>query len=254
MQHGRGQLKAPWHLKSSTLTRTSEAARVREGRAERPLAKTSLADAAYERLLEAILSGRLRGGAELSEVALAAELQVSRTPVHEALRRLNADGLVNIPSSGPARVARFTRRNVIEIYEMRICLERAAVERAATRMTDDQLTALAEAASQLADPTIRGWRTKALQFDVLFHDQIREACGNDRLRHEIRKYRHLVRAFCRMSGNAENLRAAHAEHLAILGALTARQSAVAGRAMADHIAARLKSVLRELPDAPPSAD
>lgn len=215
---------------------------------ERPIAKTSLADAAYERLLEAILSGRFRAGAELSEVALAAELQVSRTPIHEALRRLSADGLVHITSSGPARVAEFGRGDIVEIYEMRGCLETSASERAAERMSDDEIEALREAAAPLADSTTRNWSAKALQFDVLFHDRIAEACGNDRLRREIRKYRHLVRAFCRMSGNVENLRAAYEEHLVILDALAARQPEAAGRAMTDHIAKRLAAVLHELSD------
>jgi DNA-binding GntR family transcriptional regulator len=221
---------------------------------QRPLAKTSLADAAYERLLEAILTGRLASGVELSEVALAAELQVSRTPIHEALRRLGADGLVHLAGSGPARVAEFTRRDVAEIYEMRICLEQAAAERAAERMTDEQLAELREHADELTEATLRGWNAKALQFDVAFHDRIAEACGNERLRREIRKYRHLVRAFCRMSGNVENLRAAYAEHRTILDALTARDSEAAGRAMAAHIRARLSAVLLELPEATPNAE
>jgi GntR family transcriptional regulator, rspAB operon transcriptional repressor len=219
---------------------------------DRPLAKTSLADAAYERLLEAILSGRLRGGTELSEVALAAELAVSRTPVHEALRRLSADGLVHLAASGPARVAEFTRQDIVEIYEMRICLEQAAARQAATRMPEEQLAALREAADELAagdstERAARGWTAKALAFDVVFHDAIAEACGNRRLRNEIRKYRHLVRAFCRMSGNSENLRDAYREHLTILEALAARKADAAGRAMAEHIEARLAAVLREIP-------
>lgn len=214
----------------------------------RPLARTSLADAAYEQLLEAILAGRLRGGAELSEVSLAAELQVSRTPIHEALRRLSADGLVQIAASGLARVARFTRRDVTEIYEMRSLLESAAAERAAERLTDEQLTRLQAEADALADRTQRGWAGKALDFDCTFHDRLAEACGNDRLRNEIRKYRHLVRAFCRMSGNTENLHAAYDEHLVILSALKARHAQQAYAAMRHHIAARLAAVLRELPD------
>jgi DNA-binding GntR family transcriptional regulator len=215
--------------------------------AHRPLAKTSLADAAYERLLDDILSGRLASGSELSEVALAAELEVSRTPVHEAIRRLSADGLVHLAASGPARVAAFSRTDIEEIYEMRVCLEQAAVERAAGRMTDEQLTELRDAADALADASVRNWKTKALEFDVLFHDRIAEACGNRRLQGEIRKYRHLVRAFCRMSGNPENLQAAYAEHRVILEALTARQPESAGRAMAEHIRSRLAGVLREVP-------
>jgi DNA-binding GntR family transcriptional regulator len=215
--------------------------------ARQPLAKTSLADAAYERLLEAILSGKLASGAELSEVALAAELQVSRTPVHEAIRRLSADGLVHVATSGPARVAAFSRTDIEEIYEMRVCLEQAATERAARQMSDEQLAELQAAADALADGSARNWKTKALEFDVLFHDRIAATCGNRRLQGEIRKYRHLVRAFCRMSGNPENLEAAYAEHRVILEALAARKPEAAGRAMAEHIRARLAGVLREVP-------
>jgi DNA-binding GntR family transcriptional regulator len=173
--------------------------------------------------------------------------------VHEALRRLSAAGLVHLATSGPARVAEFTRQDIVEIYEMRICLEQAAARQAATRLTDEQLAALREAADELAagastEGAGRGWTAKALAFDVVFHDAIAEACGNDRLRREIRKYRHLVRAFCRMSGNSENLRDAYREHLTILAALAARNAETAGRAMREHIEARLAAVLREIPD------
>ena len=219
----------------------------------RPLARTSLADGAYQELLEAILTGRLRGGTELSEVALAAELEVSRTPVHEALRRLNADGLVRIGSSGTACVAEFTRDDVVEIYEMRRVLEAAAAEQASSRLSDEQLTELSDAMTALADRDARGWKTKALEFDVVFHDAIAAACGNDRLRGEIRKYRHLVRAFCRMSGNPENLLAACDEHRIILAALTARDAQGARMSMSAHIDARLAAVLRELASTADSA-
>src|SRR5579871_4312007 len=96
-----------------------------------PISRTSLAESVYQHILEAILSGRLASGTEMSEVALAAELGVSRTPVHEALRRLAADGLVDSLAHRQARVATFTRQDVVDIYEMRGVLETAAAERAA---------------------------------------------------------------------------------------------------------------------------
>jgi DNA-binding GntR family transcriptional regulator len=92
-------------------------------KASQPIAKISLADSVYQRILEAILSGALASGMELSEVALAAELGVSRTPVHEALLRLAADGLVEDLSSRQARVASFSRSDIVEIYEVRQILD-----------------------------------------------------------------------------------------------------------------------------------
>ena len=94
-----------------------------------PLTKTSLAESVYETLAEAILTGTLAGGSELSEVAVAAKLGVSRTPVHEAFRRLIHDGLIKLLPNRVAQVAKFTPKDVAEVYEMRAILEPAAVLR-----------------------------------------------------------------------------------------------------------------------------
>lgn len=211
-----------------------------------PIAKTSLAESVYQRILEAILSGTLAGGMELSEVALAAELGVSRTPVHEALLRLAADGLVEDLASRQARVARFTRQDLANIYEVRRILEPAAAELAAAKMTGEQLAELRAAADALdAAKVKRDWANRAIDFDLRFHDEVAAAAGNERLRQEIVKYRRLVRAFCRATGTRDNLQQAFAEHQRLLAALEARDARAARRAMDDHIAARLKCVLQE---------
>jgi DNA-binding GntR family transcriptional regulator len=218
-----------------------------------PIPRTSLAESVYQHILEALLAGHLPGGSELSEVDLAAELGVSRTPVHEALRRLAADGLVDRLAHRRARVARFARHDILEIYEMRTVLETAAAERAAQHLDPAQLAELRAAADALgAGGNARGWMARALDFDVRFHEVLAAATGNERLRAEIVKYRHLVRAFCRISGNADNLRQAMREHRRILDALEARDAAAARRAMAAHIDARLQAVLRELEAEEPS--
>jgi DNA-binding GntR family transcriptional regulator len=214
-----------------------------------PISRTSLADSVYQHILEAILTGSISSGTELSEVALAAELGVSRTPVHEALRRLAADGLVDSLAHRQARVAHFSRQDIVEIYEMRGLLETAAAERAARQLDTAQLAELREALDALADSNTRGWTNRALDFDVRFHNLLAAATQNERLRAEIAKYRHLVRAFCRMSGTPQNLRDAMHEHARILKALEARDPAAARRAMAAHIDARLKAVLQELDSA-----
>ena len=214
-----------------------------------PIAKISLAESVYQRILEAILSGSLASDTELSEVALAAELGVSRTPVHEALLRLAADGLVEDLVSRQARVVHFTREDVVEIYGMRRILEPAAAELAATRIDDAQLIELRSAAeSLLAGAGKRDWANRAIEFDLRFHQTLAAAAGNDRLRAEIAKYRRLVRAFCRATGARENLQQALREHLAIADALAARDAAAARRAMVAHIDARLQCVLERMQD------
>ena len=214
-----------------------------------PIAKISLAESVYQRILEAILSGSLASGAELSEVALAAELGVSRTPVHEALLRLAADGLVEDLVSRQARVVRYTREDVVEIYGMRRILEPAAAELAATRIDVAQLSELRSVAeSLLAGAGKRDWANRAIEFDLRFHQTLAAAAGNDRLRAEIAKYRRLVRAFCRATGDRENLQQALREHLAIANALAVRDGAAAREAMIAHIDARLQCVLERMQD------
>ncbi|MBI3854508.1 MAG: GntR family transcriptional regulator [Planctomycetes bacterium] len=211
------------------------------------LSRTFLVEGAYEALLEKILSGGLPSGAVVSEVSLAQELNVSRTPVHQALARLAKEGLIEHRAGRKPRIARFGRDDVIEIYDLRLLLETAATQRAAERIDPRLLAELTREADALAaGPDGLEWTRAALDFDVRFHDAIASASGNRRLRQEIAKYRLQIRAFCRMTGNAENLRDALREHQAVLKALAERSPAAAGQAMAQHVQKRLDAVLGTL--------
>lgn len=212
-----------------------------------PLARVTLADGAYQAILESILSGTLRSGTELSENSLADDLNVSRTPVREALGRLMADGLVEEYERGRLRISQFSARDLEEIYGMRSLLESEAAGEAATRMTDAEIAALRREADALEGTSRNGsWRPKALEFDLRFHDAVAAACGNDRLRSDIARYRLLVRAFCRLTGSRENLDEALREHLAVLGAIEARDPDRARAEMKRHVKARLAAVRSRL--------
>ncbi|HEX3657915.1 MAG TPA: GntR family transcriptional regulator [Pirellulales bacterium] len=223
--------------------------------AGRPIRRQSLADSVFETLVEAIVTGRLAPGEELSAVALSAQLQVSRTPVTEALQRLEHDGLVVQTANHPPRVVRLAPQDIDEIYELRLHLEAAAAERAATRIDPAMLAMLRTRAAQIeAARDSMDWATQAIEFDLQFHDTVAQCAGNRRLARDIERYRRLVRSFCRLTGSRENLEAAFGEHLAILDALEARQPAAARKAMTAHIRRRKEVVLRELAAAPEPAD
>lgn len=208
------------------------------------LPRMSLADSVYETLLEAIIGGQLKRGVELNSVTLSEQLQVSRTPVQEAIRRLEADGLVVNPLGKKARVAKFTAKDVREVYEMRIVLESTAAALAAKHISDDAVHKLRAEADALAESTDDlTWSSRAIDYDIRFHQVLAQASNNDRLRDDIGRYRLLVRGFCRMTGSGENLRAALNEHLTILAAIEARDGKSAGRAMRHHIEQRLRTVL-----------
>ncbi len=210
-----------------------------------PIQRPSLVDSVYETLLEAIVSGQLAPGSELNSVMLAEQLDVSRTPVTEAIKLLAHDGVVEQINHRRARVARLSREELTEIYEVRNVLETAAAERAARQIDTEVLDALENEAVQIEQSRGEvGWSASALAFDIRFHDAIAAACGNKRLQKEIGHYRLLVRAFCRATSDEAILLTALTEHRAILEALRTRKPTAARAAMAKHIANRLNAVLQ----------
>jgi DNA-binding GntR family transcriptional regulator len=128
---------------------------------------------------------------------------------------------------------------------MRQLLEGAAAELAALNLTETQLAGLAEVADSLVEPTV-DWIERSLAFDCQLHDTIAVASGRERLAQDIARYRLLVRGLCRMSGSERNLRAALAEHRAIVEALANRDPLGAKAAMDHHIACRQAAVLAEM--------
>lgn len=172
-------------------------------------------------------------------------LEVSRTPVQEAIRRLASEGFVENSVGKKARVHQFTPREIEEIYEMRELLECRAVRKAAGELTDQQLKVIEREAELLKDLEVNEEnQEKMLEFDILFHEIIASACGNDRLEKEIANYRLLVRVFCRISGTFDNLKSAFEEHLEIIQALKKRNPGKAEKAMKEHIQSRKRQVLK----------
>lgn len=196
----------------------------------------SLAEAVYESLLEAIVRGQLAPGMFLSAAKLSAKLDVSRTPIHDALWMLAADGLVEIQPGRRARVARFDRDDLWEIFEMRKLLEGPAAELAAGRMDQRHFKPLRTAAEELTQQSSSvDWTHRWSDFDELFHQTIAQCSGNRRLADDIARYRLLHRGFNRISTDYDSLQRALAEHMDILDALEARDGPRANHAMQAHI-------------------
>jgi DNA-binding GntR family transcriptional regulator len=209
----------------------------------------SLAEAVYQTLLQGILNGHYPDQAVLSEVALAKELRVSRTPVHDALRQLAKDGLVSRERNCRARVAGITPDDVFEVFEMRKFLEGPAAELAAGRMDRRQLGPLRTAADALlADLEADDWTLRWADFDELFHRTIAEASGNRRLAQDISRYRLLHKGFNQVATDPECLQSAMAEHLGILEALERKDGNLARERMVAHIAAWQDFFIRNVPN------
>lgn len=208
----------------------------------------SLAEAVYETLMEAIVSGRLEPGTVLSAVQLAAKLEVSRTPVQLALRLLASDGLVETATNRRAKVKRFTADDLFNVFEMRRLLEGRAAELAAGRMDVRSLGPLRDMQTDL-EAGCEGvdWRERWHDYDELFHGTIAGCCGNPLLRADIDRYRLLHRGFNRLSTDVASLQRALAEHGAILAALESRDAATAKAGMAAHIGAWQRFFVEQFP-------
>lgn len=155
-----------------------------------------LRDVVFNTLRRAILKGELKPGERLMEIALAERLGVSRTPVREAIRKLELEGLVvMIPRRG-AQVANITEKDLNDVLEVRIALENLSIEKACECMTEEQLEQLLLAAKAFERTKEDGNLVKLAEADVAFHEVIYQSSDNQRLmqvlnnlREQIYRYR-----------------------------------------------------------------
>lgn len=140
-----------------------------------------LRDVVFNTLREAILKGELKPGERLMELKLAAKLGVSRTPIREAIRMLEQEGLaVTIPRRG-AVVAHMSEKDTEDVLQIRCALDELAVQLAADNINSEQLEELEMARRAFEDATRSKDVKRLAQMDVQFHDVIYRATGNARL-------------------------------------------------------------------------
>lgn len=134
-----------------------------------------------EAIRRALLEGRFRPGQALSEVALAAEMNVSRGPVREALLVLAQEGLVSHSQNYGFSVLRFTMDDAHEVQQVRLPLEVLALVLARERLAGDDIQILSQMRDQIVDAYRAGQRVDYAQYDLDFHQHIWERSGNQRL-------------------------------------------------------------------------
>lgn len=144
--------------------------------------RESLHEQTYQALRTSILSGELQAGERLVETQLAKQLAVSRTPIREALRQLQREGLVTVDSSGGLRVISVSVVDAMHLYDCRIALEKAAVREACLNASDRTLDTLKQSIMQSERAVQREASTlntfEMLNLDYQFHRQIAESTGN----------------------------------------------------------------------------
>lgn len=140
-----------------------------------------LRDVVFNTLRQAILRGELKPGTRLMEIQLANKLGVSRTPIREAIRKLENEGLVLMTPRKGAEVAEITEKNMLDVLEVRKALEELTTELACDRITAEQIKRLKEAEKHFEASLGSGDITQIAEADVKFHDVIFEATDNRRL-------------------------------------------------------------------------
>ena len=198
-----------------------------------PAEVSSLAEVAYTRIRQAITDGALKPGASLREAAVADWLAMSRTPVRDALRRLESDGLLAHEAYRGAVVATLDASAILELYAMREVLEGSAAALAARHAREDELVTLRHIADEEAGVLEDAVRLVAI--NRRFHQAIFRAAHNRYLLKMLNPVHDGI-AIMGRSTLADPVRAreAHAEHVEIVELLARRDAAGAEAAARRH--------------------
>nr|WP_199311886.1 GntR family transcriptional regulator [Phormidium tenue] len=212
----------------------------------------------YHALRSAILTGALAPGDRLVETQLAEWLQVSRTPLREALRQLQQDGLVTADISGGLRVTTITAADAEELYDCRLALEALAVAGACTHATEDQMAAIAACVAKAEEATANSHGSLSaeslLDVDYQFHHLIAEGSGNRRLVSLLDSLFDAM-ALLRIQTLQQNPNVLdiRLEHRQIYEAIRTRDPEVAVAAISQHLSASKTRVVKEIESSQPVA-
>lgn len=202
-----------------------------------------LRDIVFQTLRNAIITGELQPGERLMETQLGEKLGVSRTPIREAIRKLELEGLVIMVPRKGAQVAQFTEKDIQDVLEVRAALEALSARLACKRMDDRAFLKLQLAIAEYSYAAKNKDLETMIQKDVEFHDIICSATQNDKLiqlfnnlKEQVNRYR------ITYLKNVEDSDTVEAEHIAILEALKNKQEDVASALATKHINTQCHSI------------
>jgi len=206
-----------------------------------PVRHASLHSLIIRPLLHAIFSGQIPGGTHLVEQDLAAQFQVSRAPVREALREIASMGLVELRPNRGTVVLPFNPDSLLGIYHVRIALESEAARLASKAIPSTEVAACEKSCRELLNgPRDLAWSIRASKLDEEFHETVATWAGVARIAIEIRRYNQLAHLL------EEEVRQIHGyrhteqldtinQHLAVIDALKQGNGDEAARAMREHL-------------------
>ena len=206
-----------------------------------------LRDVVFYTLRQSILTGELKPGERLMEIHLADKLGVSRTPVREAIRRLELEGLVTMFPRRGAEVAQITEKSMSDVLEVRRTLDALCAELAGDRISQEGLSSLKQACENFERSVATKDAQKIAQADVALHDIILQATGNQRLIQLVNNlseqmYRYRFE-YIKDSSQHETL---IKEHRIIYQSIVDKDKDTAASAAKTHIDNQKKAIIRQI--------
>lgn len=192
--------------------------------------KYSLRGRVFNKLREDILSGKYQEHEELKEVAIGEELGVSRTPVREAFRQLELEGLIQIVPNKGAYVTGITAKDVKDIYMIRSYLEGMCAKLVTEKITDEQLDELEENVYLASYHASKGHMEQMAELDNRFHHILYEACDSKMLQKLLQDFHeYVMRIRKKTLSTKERGIASNEEHKQIMEAIKQRNADEAER-------------------------
>ena len=195
-----------------------------------------LRDRVFDQLRDSILNGKYEPGEELKEIPIGHDLGVSRTPVREALRKLELEGLVTIIPNKGAYVSGISQEDVHDIYVILSYLEGLCAKWACRHATEEDLNTLDEIICLARFNAEKNRYEQMSELDSKFHQTLYNACGSKMLRHILRDFHKYVESVRKQTlSRSERALAAIDEHEKILEAIKNRDEATADHLASEHI-------------------
>lgn len=206
---------------------------------QQPVANTgsySLSGRVFHKIREDILAGKYLQNDELREKAIADELGVSRTPVREALRQLELEGLVTIIPNKGASVVGISRKDIQDIYEIRSQLEGLCAKWATVNMTEELLNELEENIYLSEFHVQKQHFEQVLELDNKFHEVLYKTSNSKMLDHVLSDFHHYVERVRKITlSEAERAAKSIEEHKKIVEAMRNKDAVRAERLATEHI-------------------
>lgn len=206
-----------------------------------------LREVVYDSLKKSILHGKLKTGQRLIEETIAQQIGISRTPVREALYKLEQDDLVSRLPKGGFAVREFTRADVEEIFGIRIALESYAAYLASLNITPDKIAALEGKVSESENALKKGDDERMIRLHTEFHDLLYKSCKSKKLMEMIGNFRDYFFRYRAALLHAPNgYKTSMTDHRRMLEAMKKKNHREVERLVREHLEKGKEIVLKEI--------